>query len=558
MLIQEKKQQPTKMKYLKLSGWRTSQWMFLLFLAISFKSISTNGGNKTNFEQAESVISEERFLANSSNKSLNISSLLNVPSAATSANVKSRITSQQPSTFAQVQQHLSENLIKSNLSQSILEKNFIENISQSRIAGDELLNSLPNTSTNASFNIELDNESNMNLVQTERKKDTIHPCTTASSNSDMKNVCIEEDCVIAAATVLSSLDRSVNPCENFYDFACGGWIENALDTSTDRFQMIDKRNRNRLQNILEQNEPKFDNGSNPKTSNTAKEKARAFYRSCVDDKEVNEKENIQDLLNIIIEAGGSSIRALKLNSLHEDKPSFDERVQVLHNNLGLNVLFTWGVIDLEGQNRLAIINGGFNLGLLEESFNREEYLKIMMRIINLLVEAQDEDVIIDLDYDDDMSHTFNNTNFNNSNSSMYNITYEYEEISDEYNSSYEYKDDPGNTNTAMSSSLGNTLLGFIKKPIEWFVPTSHSNTTMARPETMNSSNSLNPETINATYKSSRSPSALVNENQSLNSFYYDNKIGLSLEKKESKPQNKLNIPKHHASLLRPHPNGQQL
>ena len=31
--------------------------------------------------------------------------------------------------------------------------------------------------------------------------------------------------VIAAARVIKSVDLSVDPCENFYDFACGGWIK---------------------------------------------------------------------------------------------------------------------------------------------------------------------------------------------------------------------------------------------------------------------------------------------------------------------------------------------
>ena len=31
--------------------------------------------------------------------------------------------------------------------------------------------------------------------------------------------------VISAARVIKSVDCSVDPCGNFYDFACGGWIK---------------------------------------------------------------------------------------------------------------------------------------------------------------------------------------------------------------------------------------------------------------------------------------------------------------------------------------------
>ena len=37
--------------------------------------------------------------------------------------------------------------------------------------------------------------------------------------------------------------------------------------------------------------------------------------------------------------------------------SLDDRVQMAHNNLGVNVFFTWGVLGHEGKNRLAVIAG---------------------------------------------------------------------------------------------------------------------------------------------------------------------------------------------------------
>lgn len=47
-------------------------------------------------------------------------------------------------------------------------------------------------------------------------------------NSSESNICNTEECVKLSVAMLSSLDRSVNPCENFYDFACGNFIRNTI------------------------------------------------------------------------------------------------------------------------------------------------------------------------------------------------------------------------------------------------------------------------------------------------------------------------------------------
>jgi len=38
--------------------------------------------------------------------------------------------------------------------------------------------------------------------------------------------CMTKDCVTAAARIISSMDSNIDPCDNFYGFTCGGFIDN--------------------------------------------------------------------------------------------------------------------------------------------------------------------------------------------------------------------------------------------------------------------------------------------------------------------------------------------
>lgn len=42
--------------------------------------------------------------------------------------------------------------------------------------------------------------------------------------TEEQQYCLTETCVTTAAQLLTSVDRSVDPCEDFYEFACGSWV----------------------------------------------------------------------------------------------------------------------------------------------------------------------------------------------------------------------------------------------------------------------------------------------------------------------------------------------
>lgn len=84
---------------------------------------------------------------------------------------------------------------------------------------------------------------------------------------------------------ISNIDKSVNPCVDFYQFACNNWMKRnpipADRASWGSFEEVDEHNLNVLRQILEKasfNDPK---------RSPVMQKIGDFYASCMDEKKVN-------------------------------------------------------------------------------------------------------------------------------------------------------------------------------------------------------------------------------------------------------------------------------
>jgi putative endopeptidase len=86
---------------------------------------------------------------------------------------------------------------------------------------------------------------------------------------------------------VASMDRSVDPCVDFFSYSCGGWVKNNPippdQSAWDTYSKMEDQNRLRLRGILEA-------ASQPNPNRSAvQQKIGDYYAACMDEKAINSK-----------------------------------------------------------------------------------------------------------------------------------------------------------------------------------------------------------------------------------------------------------------------------
>ncbi len=180
--------------------------------------------------------------------------------------------------------------------------------------------------------------------------------TTVTVATDESSLPIEKTTLAAVGLDGNALNRDINPCDNFYQFACGSWLANteipADKSRYGRFTQIYERNEETLHAVLEE-------ARAGKLQSPVAAKIGAYYGTCMDEEAIEKAgtKAIKPLLAI-----AKSVRNTK---------TLDAAIRNLHKN-GISVLFHLGSTpDFVDATKMVGDLGQGGLGLPD----RDYYLK---------------------------------------------------------------------------------------------------------------------------------------------------------------------------------------
>ncbi|XP_017776001.1 PREDICTED: neprilysin-2-like [Nicrophorus vespilloides] len=106
----------------------------------------------------------------------------------------------------------------------------------------------------------------------------INVSDTCSSTGVKNSMCLTEECVRTASSLLSAMDHSADPCVDFFQYACGTWNKQHIipedRSSISTFEVMADQLQIILRGVLEEEINELDN--------EATIKAKTFYGTCMD------------------------------------------------------------------------------------------------------------------------------------------------------------------------------------------------------------------------------------------------------------------------------------
>lgn len=164
--------------------------------------------------------------------------------------------------------------------------------------------------------------------------------SSSGKNTNKKNsttFCNSPMCILTSGSIYKALNTKVDPCDDFYEYSCGGWTrKNLIPIGFPRWgtlSLITYQNQLLIKEQLESDVVYPD-------ITEAEMKAKTFYRSCMDNKEIIEKlgaKPLKDILDKYVQKDSND--RLVINQ------TFSSLLSIVQIEYGLNSLFEFNVLD---------------------------------------------------------------------------------------------------------------------------------------------------------------------------------------------------------------------
>ncbi|XP_045154875.1 endothelin-converting enzyme 1 [Echinops telfairi] len=191
------------------------------------------------------------------------------------------------------------------------------------------------------------------------------------------SMCLSEACVSVTSSILNSMDPTVDPCQDFFSYACGGWVKaNPVPDGHSRwgtFSNLWEHNQAIIKHLLE---------NATASVSEAERKAQVYYRACMNETRIEELK-AKPLMELIEKLGGWNITG------PWDKDTFQDTLQVVTAHYRTSPFFSVYVsADSKNSNSNVIQVDQSGLGLPSRDYylNKTENEQVLTGYLNYMVQ----------------------------------------------------------------------------------------------------------------------------------------------------------------------------
>ncbi|XP_026710561.1 neprilysin isoform X2 [Athene cunicularia] len=150
-------------------------------------------------------------------------------------------------------------------------------------------------------------------------------------------VCKTSDCIKSAARILENMDTTAEPCHDFYQYACGGWLKrNVIPETSSRYSNFDIL-RDELEVVLK------DVLDTPSSNDIAAvQKAKTLYRSCINETTIDSRGG-RPLISLLPNVSDWPVATTNWDSSYGTAWTAETAIAQLNSRYGKKVLINFFV-----------------------------------------------------------------------------------------------------------------------------------------------------------------------------------------------------------------------